>query len=463
MIQESVPHSAETELLEPHSIEAEEAVLGAILMEPHVLHDVLGILRAEMFFLIRHGWIYAALLALRERGIEPDNLLLAEELASRNSPTGARQLDDAGGPAYLTYLLNNCGDVHHATVYAQMVFRAYARRRWLKAAKSLAGHAISSDLDLSGVLAEIQREYQAAVQDTSDAETVNGTRLMHEVLANFEEYTSNPMYVRGLKSHIPDIDERLVGFRPGLYAIGGAPGMGKSTLAAGLVRAFAEQAPGVLVPTEMRGVNQLEKMTCDLCGITYKHFLRGYLSQDESARFLEAYAQVSRAASNVTILDTVRPTALMIEAEVLRSGAKWLVVDSGTAMSYQATSPKVKNLYETTTALCQAFQNIARQGIVVLVLWQVTARNLTDRRDKRPTLNDFKQSGAIEETADVCIALYRHDYYVKRSMAEPAPDRYPPNTAQLLFLKDRAGGDGDDYVTVGFVPGKGLFKIEVPE
>jgi len=436
--------------LAPHSPEAEESTIGAVLIDPAAFGR-LQFLQPADFYLYRHNCIWAAFQALHERAEPIDQLTVVEELRR------TQQLQEIGGSAYLVRLSGETPTSANAETFARIVQAAATRRRWLTFSGEMAQLAVEENATIDTLQTKIDEGYRHVMSQFRGQGIVNGNEVMHRLWDNFWEWVDNPAAVRGMSSGIPKLDRYLMGFRPGLYAIAGASSMGKSTFAGALVRQFAQQARGVFVPTEIEADRAFAKIAGDWAGIPYKKLLSGMLDEPEKRAFQDAFGKLAECAPNVTVFDTAAASPAAIQAEVIRTGAKWVIVDSGTAIAYQQQG-KRKDLYSATSDIAQAFQNIGRWGVAVIVLWQI-GRSTKDRDQKWPTIHDFKQSGAIEETADVCLGLYRHDYYVKRQMAKPDP-QFPPGTGTVFILKDRDGGDGDDKVTLKFVAGKGFYEVD---
>jgi replicative DNA helicase len=336
--------------------------------------------------------------------------------------------------------------------------RAAERREWLNFAQSVAQFAVNEDKHIIDIREGIYQEYRNLTSRRRSSAIISGAAVMERVYSQYDEYVSNPSLVRGLKTNIPSLDQYLMGIRPGLYAVGGASSMGKSTFTGGLTYNLLTQTKVVYVPTEISADRAVTKIATDMAGIPFKKFISGYLSPEDHEKFHDAYFKLCAVQDNLSIVDSTTPSVADAESEIARSGAKVLIVDSGTAMAYQGTADSRKKQKEMRIAigeLCQQLQNIARSGVAVIATWQ-TGRNAKNRESKVPRLNDFKESGNIEETADVCLALYRHAYYVKRQEAEPKDKEFPPNTAAIFVLKDRDGGEGDGKITVGFRPGHGF-------
>lgn len=443
------------------SEEAEEAILGSVLIAPDLMFDLKAFLTPEDFYFVQNRDIYDVMLGLHNKREAIDQLTVLQVLRSREQLAAPNGVSMA---SYLMVLVNHTPTHVHAETYARIVFAFSMRRRLLAFTSDAATLAVMGDQPLPAIMTKVNTLYQDVTVRLRSRSMVSATHLLDDIWADLEERLAKPSNVRGFSTGIQALDKMTMGLRAGLYAIGGASSMGKSTFAGGLVRALAKQGPGLLVPTEVKGEKALQKMATDMAGIPYKKYLSGYLNHDEVSNIQNSLSYLSSIAKNITVLDSEAPSVLEIEAEIVRSGAKWLVIDSGTAMAYQGMDTrhgkKQADLRLSTTWLCQQLQNIARQDVVVVSLWQ-TGRNAKGRESKVPRINDFKEAGAIEETADVCLALYRHEYYTSRKEADPDP-RFPPGTATVFSLKDRDGGDGDDSVVLTFRPGHGFTGVVDP-
>lgn len=438
------------------SIDSEIATLGSLILNPEALPAIRAYLAPAMFFEVKHQWIYQTMLDLYNGGYDVDNITITERLREK------QQLDDVGGTSYITALLCNTGTHIYAETYARMVAVCAIRRRGLEFAGNTAQLFRDGVATVEDILAEVHKNYRK-VTEMARWQTVKGANaLLGEVWADFEYNVEHPAAIRGYRSEIDELDRKLMGWRPGLYAILGDTSMGKSTFTSMLVRAFATQGRGVLVPTEIQGKKALAKIICDLAGIPYKSFLSGQMGEQQQHRFAEAYGQLGEVADNITVMDDPAPRMSAIEAEIINGGNKWLIVDSGTVLAKSRRNDK--DLRLATTYVSQSLQTIARSGVIVVSTWQI-GRAVKDRENKIPRRSDAKESGAVEEDADVLMGIYRHGYYVERKEAKPDP-AYPPNTCKIFIWKDRDGGDGGESVTLYFVPGKGFVPMtgkEAPE
>lgn len=444
--------------LAPNSQEAEEAVIGSILINPEVLPELLIFLRGDDFYFRTHLYVWNAIIALHERGDYIDALTVTEQLRHMRDQWDEQPLlEKIGGPAMITYLANNTPTYLNVETYARIVERLAVRRRLLDKASQTAKLALNDEMALDDVLDEVYKLDMGFIQSVSSGEVISARALLDDTRQRHEQQVTHPADVRGFSTGLSKLDRALGGLLPGLISAAGATSMGKSTFCAGVTHALMKQAAGGLLSTEVHPSRALDKMLTDLAGIPYKKWLSGFLSREERASFERMSESIEGVIDNLVPLRGKRLTMQAIEAAVVRYNLKWLIVDSGSVLANRVADQFRGQLRQAVNYVSAALQDIS-QDIPVLVTWQI-GRSVKTRQEKEPHLNDFKESGNIEEDSDVCLGLYRHQYYVERKEAQPKPMDYPANTAAIFILKDRAGGVGNDKVTVSFVPGKGFYEI----
>lgn len=457
---------SDAEILEA-SASAEECLIGCALYDPSCIPSARAAFdETQDFQFVRNAWTWAAIASLYGRGDEVTPWTVADELRNQ------RRLDDVGGIDRLFNLQNSTLTARPATTYARIVERMAVKRAVLAKASEMAKAAYSADVDTTVLITSARESVDdLASRLKSSDQILDGSKLAADAMDEFEAWMKDPNPVRGLSSGIAELDKLLGGFEAGtVTGILAETSMGKSTLASGIVRAFAAQGPGLYVPTETPGKTAFHKMALDLAGIPFKRARSGALASYEQTRAYDAYLQIMRVGGNIKTFDSASPTMDAIAAKIAQmrvgAGCKWLVVDSGSKFAKSLKIASVgDNLYKATTLASGFLQDMARLGLVVLATWQI-GRNTKERgaggTGKEPTLHDAKDSGAVEEDVDVLLGLYRHDYFVNRGMADPNPSRYPPGTAKLILLKDRAGTDGDETITLSYEAGKGFSDFRRP-
>lgn len=436
--------------LPPNSIEAEEAVIGSVLINPDVLLE-LSFLQPDDFFIVRNGWIWTALITLSRRYEAIDNLTLIQFLRECN------QLDEIGGSAYITKLSNAVPVSYHALDYAHIIERLSTRRKLLKAAGDIAQSAISDNGETSDVVARAERMLEEVATRRSASFMSSGDEIVASAFDQFLTWIGDPSEVRGLRSGIPTLDQFTGGFEAGRpYTLYGATGMGKSTLAAYIAINFAEQAPGLIISTEMNSIFWLHRAVSDLTGIPLLKLKSGQLNDQERNEASLIYDRFKRLAPCFHTLRISDPTPSEIKASVRRLrrqfGCTWVLVDSVNNISV----PGVTDVYPKTSAAADCTMSLGVDQDMVVLQTAQTGRNAKMRDNKMPQLNDAEGSSKIENNSRMVIGIYRHQYYVERKMAEPKPDTFPETNTTLMILKNDQGPSGKwipiEKQAGGFVP-----------
>lgn len=271
----------------------------------------------------------------------------------------------------------------------------------------------------------------------------------------------SPYEIEGLRSNIPAIDDVLHGFRPEVYVIYGATGMGKTFFAVSLAREFLKQAPGFIASTELQPGRWLNRLVASLASVNTSDIRRGvYKSKEDWQRVRDAYDLLSEM--NCHILDASSPTPSQIRAVVMQGleagyGYEWIIIDSASKMSY----PGVSAIYDRTVGISNGIQDMMREFNIPVIVTSQVGRDVADRREgaKMPQLEDGYGGGTIEHNAGAVIGMYYHHYYVKRGL-EAMRDDLPENVVVARFLKMR---DEDDSaapaVRLFFEPGVGIYQL----
>jgi replicative DNA helicase len=410
---------SQPEKIAPHSIEAEEAVLGSILINPDALFEVAAFLQGSDFFIVRNGWVWEAVLAVHERGEAIDSLTVIDALRKRG------QLDSIGGSAYITFLINNTPTHIHAETYGRIVERAAIRRRLLAAASNIAQTA----LEENAVVEEVADHAYIAL-DAATSRTRSGAATTFEELAKVGfsrawEYKYEPADLRGWETGIKPLDWAFGGLQSDdFFVITGQPGSGKSTLLMQILLKLAEQGPGVLFPTEMSGDLLIDRLACFVLGLNYKDFRAGRIQVDDKA-LAAVYERFAKLP--ITVYNHASPTPQQIKSftrGLARQGkAKWVAVDGINDIEVPG------EVYERTSSAVDALYNIAYSGILTVATCHVN-REPTRRGSKAPTMFDTLGGSKVAQRATRFIAIHRAAYDIKTGLA-----------------KHRAGQSVDDELT----------------
>ena len=411
------------EHLPPHNVEAEEAVLGSVLIDPEAIYRI-NFLKAEFFYIIKHQWVWDACGALAERHEPIDFLTVTQELAGRN------QLDELGGPVYISHLINVVPTALHAEGYARIVAEHARRRALLKAASRVAELAYALDRPVDEVEAEALRalmEVPHANGQMLPAATATGEVL--DLVLDWAEHPLAPGDVRGLATGFRALDRALGGLSPDTLSILAArPGMGKSALAFALAENIARcQQTVAIFSLEMSRRLVMARLTCARAGVNWLRVKQGLTDGDDLQRMIQELTALGHLPLHIS--DATDLTTAQVRAEVARLQARQpvsLVVVDHLGLLADPDDNDVRRLGNITWAL----KRIAKDfHVPVLAIAQLN-RGVELRQDKRPLLADLRESGRIEENADIVMMLYRERYY----QPESAQDE-----VEVIIRKNRDG------------------------
>lgn len=418
--------SALSERTLPHSLDAEKSVLGAILLHDDVLGDAADVLRADDFFRQAHARIFAQMLALHQKAEPVDLTTIAERL------TALGQLDEVGGRAYISALVDGCPRSVNVAHYAGIV-RRYARlRRVIQAGHAMAASAYDADEDAAAIIDRAEQTLYGLTQDAPAAGFVSLADVMPKVMAQIEAWHQAKHGITGVPSGFGALDALTRGFQPGNFVILGArPRMGKSMLALNI----AQHVAGLGQPV---GFFSLEMSHEELAvrAITADSQVDGYRlqrgwvrSEAEWARLSGAYDRLARLplyideSPFVSVLD-VRSRARRLKAKV---GLALLIVDYTQLMiGHEKRENRALEIASVTRGLKALAKDLA---IPIIALSQLN-RNVEDRDGGRPRLSDLRESGSLEQDADVVLFIHRDQALIEQQLAE------------IIVAKQRNGPEG---------------------
>ena len=413
----------------PHSLDAERSVIGAVLLNPSVLADAMAVLGPEDFFRQANGDIWRAICGLDSEGTPADGLTVKERLARDG------KLESVGGMAYVASLLDGVPRSTNVEHYARIVRQKADLRRAIDAAQRILEDAYQEHDDASGVIDRAEAALMALTTRSAGSGFVRLSEIIPSVLAELDAIRSQPGAVRGVSSGLSALDEALFGFQPArLYIVAARPGMGKSALAENIARSAAKagKVAGVL-SLEMSDEEYATRSVASEAGIDGQRLQRGFLSERDYGRLATAYGALSDM--DVFIWDDPNVTTRQLRAQAralkLKAGLEVLIVDYAQLM---CSSERSENRAIEVGNITRALKGLSKElSIPVIALAQLN-RELERRDDKRPRLSDLRDSGRIEEDADVVIFIYREGHY-----NEQCPN---PEETELIIAKNRGGPKG---------------------
>jgi replicative DNA helicase len=431
------PETPGTERLPPQSREAECSVLGSMLRDNGVISDVVPLLRAESFYADAHQKIYQAIVSLNDKGGQPvDVMLLAEELFQR------KQIEDVGGYAYLAELWGAAPTAANAIYYAKIV-----RDRALVRNLIHTGTEILRDAyDQSQPAEELLEQAEKKILHLSEMGVAGQTSTLQEALQlaydRIDAVSTGDLSNSGIPTGYPDLDEITAGFRnEEVTIIAARPSIGKTSFALNLIRniVLQEKLPAFFVSLEQSRMELAERLLCCHARVDSHKMRTGRLSADDITQLIQAGGELGPA--KLFLDDAAGQTMLRIAANARRLKArqnlKIVVIDY-----LQLIEPENRRdpRQEQVAQASRRLKFLAKElKIPVVALAQVN-RSSEERQDHRPRLADLRESGSIEQDADVVMLLHR-------------PDRYEPgqneNVVEVIVGKNRNGPTGE--ITLAYI------------
>ena len=432
--------------LPPQNVDAEQSVLGAIMLDKNAIINAADILVGDDFYKPAHSKIYEAMLALYEKREPIDILSVTEKLKSENV------LKAVGGQSYLTQLIDAVPSAAHVEHYAKIVKEKKVLRDLIKTSAEITEDAFSSANDVDDILDAIEQKIFAISQRSFSQKFSPLKDELKGAFERIERLHSGEGAMRGVPTGFAGLDNMLSGFQKSdLVILGARPSLGKTSLALDIARhvAVKENIPVGIFSLEMSREQIVDRLISSEAQIPLWELRTGRLKADEDFGLIQhALDHLSRAP--VYIDDSPSPTVLQ-----MRSMARRLQAEHGLGLIVvdylQLIQPRMHsdNIVQQVTEFSRGLKSMARElNVPVLALSQLS-REVDKRDNKRPRLSDLRESGSIEQDADVVMFIYRKD----RNVANPGME--DDDTAEIIVAKHRNGPVGT--VKLKFDPTKASF------
>ena len=418
----------------PQDLNAEKSLLGAILLSDTNFPDLLETVKFRDFYDQKHSKIFHAMTSLYQHHSPIDLLTLTAELRK------AKELKNIGGAAYLTELTNFVPTATHSEAYAQIVANAAIRRRLINAGTAISESGFEEGKEITELLGNAEKELYTVTDQITKTEYVSLESLLADAFDRMEELHKNKGTLRGLKTGFRDLDKKTAGLQKGdLVIIGARPAMGKTTFAQNLAYNTATiNGRGVLFfSMEMAASEIVDRMISDVSGVDNWKIRTGNVSDDDYTKISDAYEEMG------SIPLYIDDTSTMSILE-LRNKARRAVHDHDIGLIIidylqllQGTDRYAGNRVQEVTEISRGLKQLARELELPVVALAQLSRSVTGRDDPRPVLSDLRESGSIEQDADLVMFLHRPDYY------NQGKEGYEEtHITQLIIAKHRHGPIG---------------------
>jgi len=415
----------------PHNLQAEESLLGAMLLSRDAIAAAVETCGTDDFYKPAHGHIFEAICSLYGQGEPADPVTVADELRR------ASLLDAIGGPATLISLQANTPATANAGRYARIVEEHALLRRMIGVASEIAELGYSLPEDIEAVI----DQFESMVFGVAERRVTDTLKPLHDLLSDtldrLEALYDRGESITGVPTGYVDLDERLSGLQPSnLVIVGARPSMGKTSFALGLAAHAAMEArvPVLLFSLEMSHAEITSRLLCSEARVDATRIRNGKLLESDWPKISHAISRLGEAPiyvddnPNLTVME-VRAKARRLKSRLGELGC--IVIDYLQLMSGRQ---RAENRQVEVSEISRGLKILARELEVPVVALSQLSRNLETRADKRPVLADLRESGSLEQDADVVMFLYRDEVYNPES-----PDR---GTAEVIVSKHRNGPTG---------------------
>ncbi|MFH1638738.1 MAG: replicative DNA helicase [Chloroflexota bacterium] len=444
--------------LPPHDIDAEEAVNGSLLIDGAAIYEISPILQSQDFYSEQNRMIYEACIALSQRDEAINRITVAQELDRQNRITAI------GGAAYLSHLVSvvpTSLDIQH---YAQIVYRLSVMRSLIKAAGQITEIGYAADPDVTASLNRAEDTLFRLRQDRSTQDFIHIKNILNDY---FEAGTGTPA-TDGRAESIPYIlsgfnklDEYIGGLqRSDLVIVAGRPSMGKTSFALSIARnaAIQQGACVALFSLEMAHEPMVLRMLSSEASIDFRRIRLGLHTEEEERKIMNATGVLSEADIYIDDSPMLRVVEMRSRARRLQFEHRLdlIIVDY---LQLMQGDNKTSNRVQEISYISRSLKAIARELNVPVIAVSQLSRAVEWRASHRPQLSDLRESGSIEQDADIVAFIYRDDYYyrTREDWEKEFPDKeYPEGIANIIIAKHRNGPTGE--IDLHFIPRTAKFE-----
>ena len=418
------------ERIPPQNLDAEQSTLGSMLLEKEAIYKGAEILRPDDFYREAHRVIFEVVVHLANKGEPVDLITVSEELKQRG------MLDKVGGVAYLTQLANFVPTAANVGHYANIVAEKSLLRSIISVATNIVKMGYEGSEEVDVILDRAEKDIFEISRKRNVKGFVSLRSILVETFERIEKLYESKGGVTGLPTGYPDFDRMTAGLQPSdLIILAARPSMGKTTFALNLgsYAAVELKIPAIIFSLEMSKEQLALKLLCSEAGVDNQRIRTGTLRDDDWPKLSHALGRLSDAM--LFIDDTPGISALEIRAKTRRikaeHGLGLVIIDY---LQLMGSRSKSENRQQEVSEISRSLKALARELDVPVIALSQLSRAVEQRADKKPGLADLRESGSLEQDADIVGFLYREDYY------NPETDR--KNITELIIAKQRNGPVG---------------------
>ncbi|MFB9757326.1 replicative DNA helicase [Ectobacillus funiculus] len=415
----------------PQNIEAEQAVLGAVFLEPESLTPASEMLRPEDFYRAAHQKIFEMMLALSNKGEPIDLVTVTAELADQNL------LEEVGGVSYLADLANAVPTAANVEYYARIIEEKSILRRLIRTATTIATDGYTREDDVEGLLNESERK----ILEVSQRKNTKGFQNIKDVLVaaydKIETLHNRKGDITGIPTGFIELDKMTAGFqRNDLIIVAARPSVGKTAFALNIAQNVATKTDEnvAIFSLEMGSDQLVMRMLCAEGNIDAQRLRTGALTAEDWAKLTMAMGSLANGGIYIDDTPGIRVSEIRAKCRRLKqeSGLGMILIDY--LQLIQGSGKSGENRQQEVSEISRSLKALARELQVPVIALSQLSRGVESRQDKRPMMSDIRESGSIEQDADIVAFLYREDYYERETENK--------NTIEIIIAKQRNGPVG---------------------
>ena len=445
-------------LVPPQNLEAEEAVLGSILLEQDSIISVMEFLTPEDFYRVSHQLIFAAMIELNQNSEAIDPITVSEKLRQKN------QIENVGGEANIIELLDKVPTAANVEFYTQIVLEKSTRRKLIKTSTNIVKNAYQEDETIANVLDTAERDILSVSEGRNKAGFIPIRDVLHDAYASLEERSKNNGEVTGIATGYIGLDRMTSGLHADeLIILAARPSVGKTAFVLNIAKNVAVNLNETVAifSLEMGAESLVERIICSHASINAGHLKTGKLTDEEYTQYFVATGVLAEAPIYIDDTPGIRVSEIRAKCRRLkqeRNNLGLVVIDYLQLIEGNGKESRQQEVSEISRNL----KKLAKELKVPVIALSQLSRGVEQRQDKRPIMSDIRESGSIEQDADIVAFLYRDDYYRQEPDENGhVPEVEPNSTIEVIIEKNRSGPRGT--VELNFMKEFNKFTNLVPD
>ena len=445
-------------LVPPQNIEAEEAVLGSILLVSDSIISVMEFLTPEDFYRVSHQLIFAAMIELNQNNIDIDAITVSEILRQKN------QMENIGGEVTLIELLDKVPTAANVEYYTQIVLEKSTRRKLIKTSTNIVKTAYQEDEPIANVLDTAEKDILSVSEGRNKAGFIPISSVLRTAYESLEERAKNNGEVTGIATGYIGLDRMTSGLHADeLIILAARPSVGKTAFVLNIAKNVAVNLNETVAifSLEMGAESLVERIICSHASINAGHLKTGKLTPEEYTQYFVATGALSEAPIFIDDTPGIRVAEIRAKCRRLkqeRNNLGLIVIDYLQLIEGNGKESRQQEVSEISRNL----KKLAKELKVPVIALSQLSRGVEQRQDKRPIMSDIRESGSIEQDADIVAFLYRDDYYRQEPDENGnVPEVEPNSTIEVIIEKNRSGPRGT--VELNFMKEFNKFTNLVPD